>query len=89
MKFKSDFPDFVTDRGDDQYDATSCYDETGLVGQLLVSGMGPFDLGLPDATVEKGRLVDAAWAKTFADKARANGWRTDMVWYRVVKGAQS
>jgi serine/threonine-protein kinase len=89
MKFKSDFPDFVTDRGDDQYDATSCYDETGLVGQLLVSGAGPFDLGLPDATVEKGRLVDQAWAKTFADKARANGWRTDMVWYRVVKGAQS
>ena len=86
LKFKSDFPDFVTDRGGDQYDATSCYDESGLVGQLLVSGAGPFDLGLPDANSEKGRLVDAAWAKTFADKAKANGWRTNMVWYRVVKG---
>jgi serine/threonine-protein kinase len=88
LKFKADFPDFVTDRGDDQYDATSCYDESGLVGQLLVSGAGPFDLGLPDANNPKGRLVDADWARTFADKAKANGWRTNMVWYRVVKGAQ-
>jgi serine/threonine-protein kinase len=87
LKFKSDFPDFVTDRGEDQYDATSCYDESGLVGQLLVSGTGPFDLGLPDANAEKGRLVDADWARTFAEKAKANGWRTNMVWYRVVRGA--
>lgn len=89
LKFKSEFPDFVTDRGDDQYDATSCYDESGLVGQLLVSGAGPFDLGLPDANAAKGKVVDAAWARSFADKARASGWRTDMVWYRVARAGQS
>ena len=38
---------------------------------------------------KKGKVVDQAWAKSFADKAKANGWRTDMVWYRVAKGGQS
>jgi hypothetical protein len=77
-------PDFVTDKGGDSFSATSCYNETGVVGQLLILGPGPFDLGLPNAMVsDKSQAVDAAWVSKFTDAARAGGWKTDMVWYRV------
>jgi serine/threonine-protein kinase len=87
--FHSKFPDFVTDQAADSFSSTVCYNETGVVGQLLVLGPGPFDLGLPNAMVtDKSQPVDAAWLKRFADAARAGGWKTDMVWYRVT-GSQS
>ena len=41
--------------------------------------------GLPNAMVSnKSQTVDAAWLKRFADAAKAGGWKTNMVWYRVV-----
>jgi hypothetical protein len=77
-------PDFVTDKGSDSFSSTACYNETGVVGQLLILGPGPFDLGLPNAMVtDKSQAVDASWVSRFADAARAGGWKTDMVWYRV------
>ena len=83
--FQTQFPDFVADKGNDSFSATSCYNETGLVGQLLVTGQGPFDLSLPNATVtDKSKPVDAAWLANFAQTAKAGGWKTSMVWYRVV-----
>jgi serine/threonine-protein kinase len=86
--YHAQFPDFVTDKGGDSFSSTVCYNETGVVGQLLVLGQGPFDLGLPNAMVSnKSQPVDAAWLKRFADAAKAGGWKTDMVWYRVVNQA--
>ena len=82
--FQAQSPQFVTDKGNDSFSSTSCYNEVGLVGQLLITGKGPFDLDLPDAMkTDKGRAVDAAWLQTFANAAKAGGWKTDMVWYRV------
>jgi hypothetical protein len=75
----------MTPTGADQYRSTVCNNRTGLVGQLLVTGQKPFDLALPDAqTTNEGKLVDAAWLQRFSDTARARGWKTEMVWYRVV-----
>jgi serine/threonine-protein kinase len=86
--FHTKFPDFVTDQAADSFSSTVCYNETGVVGQLLVLGPGPFNLGLPNAMVtDKSQPVDAAWLQKFADAARAGGWKTDMVWYRVTGGA--
>jgi serine/threonine protein kinase len=83
--YHAQFPEFVTDKGGDSFSSTACYNETGIVGQLLVTGAGPFDLGLPNAlTSNKSQSVDAAWIKRFADAAKAGGWKTNMVWYRVV-----
>jgi hypothetical protein len=83
--YHTQFPDFVTDKGVDSFSSTVCYNETGVVGQLLILGPGPFDLGLPNAMVSnKSQTVDAGWIKRFADAAKAGGWKTDMVWYRVV-----
>ncbi len=85
MDFHNQVPDFSTATGDDSFSSTSCYNESGLVGELLVTGAGPFDLGLPDAIkTSDSRPVDAAWLQTFANTAKAKGWRTSMVWYRVV-----
>ena len=83
--FAKDFPAFMTPTGADQYRSTVCNNRTGLVGQLLVTGQKPFDLDLPDAqTSSEGRLVDPAWLQRFAEQARSRGWKTEMVWYRVV-----
>ncbi len=83
--YHAQFPEFVTDKGGDNFSSTACYNETGIVGQLLIVGAGPFDLGLPNAlTSNKSQPVDAAWIKRFADTAKAGGWKTNMVWYRVV-----
>jgi len=83
--FAKEFPAFMTPTGENQYRSTVCNNRTGLVGQLLVTGTKPFDLGLPDAqSANEGKLVDKAWLERFAKLAQARGWRTEMVWYRVV-----
>ncbi len=85
LAFKKDYPDFISDKGDDKFTSTSCYNETGLVGELLVIGHGPFKLDLPNALTSKdGKPVDAAWLANFTNLAKTGGWKTSMVWYRVV-----
>ena len=82
---KTQAPDLVTDKGAGAYSTTACYNETGLVGEVLLTGKGPFPVDLPNALkTDQSKVVDAAWLKAFADKARAGGWKTSMVWYRVV-----
>lgn len=82
---KAQAPDLVTDQGGGGYATTSCYNETGLVGEALITGPGPFDVDLPDAgQSDKSKVVDAAWLQAFRQKAQAGGWKTSMVWYRVV-----
>jgi serine/threonine-protein kinase len=83
--YRAAVPDFVTETGADSYRSTVCNTETGLVGQLLITGAAPFALNLPDAQeTSEGRAVDSAWLQRFSELARSNGWRTEMVWYRVV-----
>lgn len=78
-------PNFFSQGDDDSFTMTSCYNETGLVGELLVSGQGPFNVDLPDISKSNlGRPVDAKWLQNFTDSAKAKGWKTDMVWYQVV-----
>ncbi len=82
---KTQAPDLVTDKGAGAYSTTACYNETGLVGEVLLTGKGPFPVDLPNALkTDQSKVVDAAWLKAFADKARAGAWKTSMVWYRVV-----
>ena len=82
---KAQAPDLVTDKGGGAYATTSCYNETGLVGEALITGAGPFDVDLPNALQSNtSKVVDAAWLQAFRRKAQAGGWKTSMVWYRVV-----
>jgi hypothetical protein len=84
LAFQKQYPDFVADKGADSFASTACNTTPGLVGELLITGQGPFDFRLPDAAVtDKGKAVDAAWLQSFTAAARANGWKTNMVWYRV------
>ncbi len=83
--FAKGFPDLVSDKGGGAYSTAFCQNETGLFGNVLLKGAGPFDVDLPDiAKSNQSKVVDSAWLKAFADKARAGGWKTSMVWYRVV-----
>ena len=77
-------PALISDKGNDSYESTTCFDQTGLVGELLLTGNGPFNVSLPNAmTSTDGKTVDAAWLANFAGMAKAQGWKTSMVWYRV------
>ena len=83
--FRKQLPEFVTDNGNDSFASTSCFNQTGLVGELLVTGMGPFDVNLPNALKSaNGKTVDGAWLSNFTQMAKVGGWKTSMVWYRVV-----
>ena len=78
-------PEWVSSAGPDAYLSTACFDTTGLVGQLLLTGNAPFPLALPDAAVtSEGQPVDAAWTERFKATAKERGWKAEMVWYRVV-----
>jgi serine/threonine-protein kinase len=52
----------------------------GWSGVVLISGKGPFNLGLPEA--DPGPLP-AGWADRFLAQAKANGWKAEMVWYKL------
>jgi len=56
-------------------------DHTGWSGIMLVSGQGPFDLGLLQPAVGQ-RGPD--WSERFRQAAAQRGWRTEMVWYESV-----
>lgn len=60
-----------------------CADTQGFQGMLLIRGSGQSDLGLPSLTAGQGALPPPDFAQKFAAAAHANGWRTQMAWYRV------
>ncbi|HEX8570311.1 MAG TPA: serine/threonine-protein kinase [Caulobacteraceae bacterium] len=83
--YRQGFPDQIQETGDDGYRLTTCFNETGLVGQLLITGAAPFAVDLPPAdNPDSGRVVDAAWVQRFKSLAAQKGWKAEMVWYRVV-----
>lgn len=75
---------FAVDLGSDAYRLGLCTDakSLGTNGMLLLQGRGPFDVGLPGLDTPAA-VRDAAWAQRFAQQAKAKGWTTSMVWYRV------
>ena len=86
-RFRASNSEWVSEVGDDSYQSIACVDNTGLVGQLLLTGQRPFPLQIPDAEATsgaKGQQVDAAWIERFKTMARQRGWKAEMVWYRVV-----
>jgi hypothetical protein len=84
-KVRREHPQLISETENDAYRSTVCYDKTGLVGMLLMTGQGPFPMNLPLAQqTPVGRAVDSAWLQNFSGMARQKGWKTEMVWYRVV-----
>jgi eukaryotic-like serine/threonine-protein kinase len=81
----------ISDRGNGQYRWTFCTDEKtalssphGLAGILMIKGHRPFNLGLPLNDSETETVSDQ-WLQRFAQRARAEGWTTQMAWYQVLK----
>ena len=55
-------------------------DHKGWSGILLLKGKGPFDLTL----LEKGPgEVSPSWVNRFLSTAKAQGWKSEMIWYRT------
>ena len=53
----------------------------GWSGILLLKGKGPFDPGL----IEKAPgEVSESWINRFLQAAKAQGWKSEMIWYRTV-----
>ena len=72
----------ITDLGGDAYKLQiDAFDFRGWSGLLLVTGKGPFDPAL--LTLPAGSR-DVAWYDKVRQTAAANGWKSEMVWYKVV-----
>ena len=56
-------------------------DHKGWSGMLLLKGKGPFD----PALLKKGPgEVSPSWVNRFLQVAKAQGWKSEMIWYRTV-----
>ncbi len=71
----------VTDRGGDRFQIQLDVNHPGWSGVLMISGKGPFDKALI-APPLGGRGPE--WTEKFVSQAAANGWQTQMVWFKVV-----
>jgi len=71
----------VTDRGGDRFQIQLDVNHPGWSGVLMISGKGPFDQTLI-APPLGGRGPE--WTNKFVSQAAANGWQTQMVWFKVV-----
>lgn len=71
----------VTDRGGDRFQIQLDVNHPGWSGVLMISGKGPFDQALI-APPLGGRGPE--WTNKFVSQAAANGWQTQMVWFKVV-----
>ncbi|WP_195908379.1 serine/threonine-protein kinase [Novosphingobium sp. Gsoil 351] len=82
IKSKSELGQFVTTTprpGVTSFKLTT--DHKGWSGILLLKGKGPFDPTL----LEKGPgEVSPSWVNRFLSTAKAQGWKSEMIWYRTV-----
>ena len=71
----------IADLGGDRYRLQIDADHTGWSGILLLTGSG----GFSDALLVSGagQRTDA-WRQKFAAAAAANGWKAEMVWFKMV-----
>ena len=71
----------ITKLGENRFQLRLDVDHTGWSGILLLTGKGPFP-----ATVVAPPLGARGpdWLNKFVSQAAANGWQSDMVWYKTV-----
>ena len=81
IKSKSELGQFITTTprpGVTSFKLTT--DHKGWSGILLLKGKGPFDPTL----LEKGQgEVSPSWVNRFLSTAKAQGWKSEMIWYRT------
>ena len=81
IKSKSEMSEFVTKTprpGVTSFPLNT--DHKGWSGILLLKGKGPFDPTL----LEKGPgEVSPSWVNRFLSTAKAQGWKSEMIWYRT------
>ena len=81
IKSKSELGEFVTTTprpGVTSFKLAT--DHKGWSGILLLKGKGPFDPTL----LEKGPgEVSPSWVNRFLSTAKAQGWKSEMIWYRT------
>lgn len=81
IKSKTELGEFVTTTprpGVSSFKLTT--DHKGWSGILLLKGKGPFDPTL----LEKGPgEVSPSWVNRFLSTAKAQGWKSEMIWYRT------
>jgi hypothetical protein len=81
IKSKGELSQFVTTTprpGVTSFKLTT--DHKGWSGILLLKGKGPFDPTL----LEKGQgEVSPSWVNRFLSAAKAQGWKSEMIWYRT------
>lgn len=66
--------------GDDAYELKMDLNHQGWSGLILITGKGPF----PPNVVRPGLGArDMAWREHFANVAAQQGWRADMLWFKV------
>ena len=71
----------IADLGGDRYRLQIDADHSGWSGIILLTGRG----GFADPLVVTGPGErSAAWQQKFAAAAAANGWRAEMVWFKMV-----
>jgi len=56
-------------------------DHKGWSGVLLLKGKPPFD---PSLLVKEAGEVSESWINRFLQAAKAQGWKSEMIWYRTV-----
>jgi serine/threonine-protein kinase len=66
------------------YEFTLCPNAVGKYGVVLIEGIGPFDIDLPDLRQEgEKRIEDSTWVDPIAEKSKERGWTADSVWFEV------
>jgi serine/threonine-protein kinase len=66
--------------GDDAYELKMDLNHQGWSGLILITGKGPF----PPNLIRPGLGArDMAWRERFANVAAQQGWKADMLWFKV------
>jgi serine/threonine-protein kinase len=66
--------------GDDAYELKMDLNHQGWSGLVLITGKGPFR---PDLVRPGLGTRDMAWRERFANVAAQQGWKADMLWFKV------
>ncbi|MEP7221497.1 MAG: protein kinase [Novosphingobium sp.] len=67
--------------GGDKFRVELLTTNPGWSGIVLISGKGPFDASLFNASAS---ALGADWSQRFLSRMRERGWKAEMVWYRSV-----
>ena len=73
--------DILQDEGNQRYRLTLPTIDAGWSGIIMIEGKGPFSVSLFNHA--PGSLKPD-WPQKFADAAKAQGWKTEMIWYQSV-----